>query len=387
MTIEPTNNNEPADDVEPVVGEVLARRRFLLDADGILRGLFVNAPVADGVNVAQCSRGHRAPGKWCQCGFYAFLQPDLHVDVDPGIQVVDAVVALSGLVRVHDYGVRAEKLRLVAVAGDVDEIQQSQLADHYPAAHQYRDAAAMLADHRLSSEIAPAQDTPPGLLADLRASVADRDWDEVRYLVDERIRDLGHRAYTAAANSRPLHWLGRGFGAALSLFLAGVLAYLLGPAVALLMILLVFSCSVGRVLPVLALIGLAGFGRPLFTQAWLIGIPGGYPIPPWMGYLPRATISPDHASDLGFSLAVVTGVLCGVVILQRIWVSRLPQRTRDHSGPQPLPAEAFGAAANWEVTVEGAGGAALPGIRTTIITPHNPSDHPYDNPSKEDHHG
>lgn len=102
---------------EPVVGPVYATRTFALDLQHmVLTGLSYPQPALDGVNVAICQRSeHPAPAEDCMCGFYAYDQESTWWGAGGTAMSLRAVVELSGKIIVCERGLKAEKMRPVAV--------------------------------------------------------------------------------------------------------------------------------------------------------------------------------------------------------------------------------------------------------------------------------
>lgn len=143
------------DSPDPIVGPVYASRTFTFEhGRGILEGPSVPQPVLDGVNVAKCTahfprvsaREHRAPAEGCTCGFYAYDQEPnwFHLGV-PG--EVHAVVELSGKIILCERGVKAQKMRVIAVSGDPGR----GFVANYPTVRVCRDDEEMLAEYPLAN--------------------------------------------------------------------------------------------------------------------------------------------------------------------------------------------------------------------------------------------
>lgn len=112
------NMPEDADDLGPLTGDLC----------GPVQTKYVFTP---GVNVAVCMSGgaaspdrHTSPDPGCMCGFYAYLNPDVPDARPPAngftrspLAYVQGVVALSGRRFVGTQGLRAERLRIMALGG------------------------------------------------------------------------------------------------------------------------------------------------------------------------------------------------------------------------------------------------------------------------------
>lgn len=184
---------------EPVVGEVVALRQFTVHADGVLRGLLYAQPTLDGINVARCYVRHPKPGHdvtapspGCRCGFYAYDYPQTWLPGTGGrvragsTRIVTAAVELSGRVIVCKRGLKAQKMRVIALTGwtefnltddsafpvaDSDEQPSlvSLLRAHYPDVEFFATQKDMLEAHPLAPTTQAARehaDRPATLFSD-----------------------------------------------------------------------------------------------------------------------------------------------------------------------------------------------------------------------------
>lgn len=102
-----------------------------------LTGLTFDQPLKAGVNEAQCPHKrakHKVPHPGCTCGFYCYDDPE--GSLWPGKRqsresVVDAVVRISGRVAVHESGLRAQYLEVVAF-GTSDDDEREVLTTLFP---------------------------------------------------------------------------------------------------------------------------------------------------------------------------------------------------------------------------------------------------------------
>lgn len=189
---------------EPVVGEVLALRSFLIDPDTwTLGGLTFHQEIAPGVNVAQCglveADGHVAPEEGCLCGWYAYDEvrhwgglAGGHPHKPVGLEV-SAVVRLSGKIIVCERGLKAEGMEVVAVA--TEPSNASFIHGVLPGVEVFWDEASMLKRYPLQ-----------------RLSRGDEDGGEEGVGVPESLTFLGIPVTAAARTlSQAMGWVRSGW--------------------------------------------------------------------------------------------------------------------------------------------------------------------------------
>lgn len=158
----------PPREVRPVVGEVYAARVFVLDSTScILTGLSYPQAILDGINVALCPNDTHdadAPGDDCRCGFWAYDQPKTWwVDPETESGVVPAVVELTGKAVVGERGIRAQKMRVVAVVlpGDISHADRQVFVANYPQVRLFASVKEMLTEFPLSDLVRPEETPEP----------------------------------------------------------------------------------------------------------------------------------------------------------------------------------------------------------------------------------
>lgn len=143
---------------DPIVGSVYALRSFTVTDDGVLVGVTYPQPALDGVNVATCGHlapmvgpSHEAPMEGCTCGFYAYDQQG--TGTRPFSRSgADAVVELSGKIILCERGLKAARMKVVALALDPRTSAKTRalVEQNYPSTHPFLDEKAMLAEFPLS---------------------------------------------------------------------------------------------------------------------------------------------------------------------------------------------------------------------------------------------
>ena len=123
----PTNRLDPLEDGELVLGRPLRVFRQWRLSGASLHSL-TGAPWPSPAGVADCRRSgnrsmptwaeHSAPHPDCSCGFYAFYRPDFVPTSAPGR--VFGAAEVSGTLICAEFGVRAERMRILAVTAWVD---------------------------------------------------------------------------------------------------------------------------------------------------------------------------------------------------------------------------------------------------------------------------
>lgn len=141
---------------EPLVGEIVGLRTFRVDDSGLLLPLYSTEAWYDGPNTATCSpptgdrnrRPHRVPDDDCECGFYAYSGVAA-ARRNPQARDVQAVVSCWGGVIAGTQGFRAEHARIDAIWLHLHASRElrHRVAVRYPSARLYADASAMLAEH------------------------------------------------------------------------------------------------------------------------------------------------------------------------------------------------------------------------------------------------
>lgn len=115
--------NSPAE--ESRIEDLLATRSFILEdfGDGPqLTGLSFRQPILEGVNEAHCPIAkHDAPSEKCSCGFYVYDETDGALWRNRPDNSFEAVVRVSGRVVLHDRGLRAQCMEVLALASGDEE--------------------------------------------------------------------------------------------------------------------------------------------------------------------------------------------------------------------------------------------------------------------------
>lgn len=116
---------------ESRIEDLLASRSFVLEdfGDGPrLTGLSFKQPILEGINEAHCPiKDHATPSDKCSCGFYVYDEPSGGLWGSRPANSVDAVVRISGRVVVHDRGVRAQCMEILALASTDSETRDELL--------------------------------------------------------------------------------------------------------------------------------------------------------------------------------------------------------------------------------------------------------------------
>jgi hypothetical protein len=145
---------------QPLVGDVVGLRTFRIDESGLLLPLHSDGVWYDGANTAVCAppTGHHpggphpVPDENCECGFYAYGSAAAAAQ-NRNCRYVQAVVSCWGGVVAGTKGFRAQYARVDAIwiSARAPLWLRRRVASRYPSARIYADAAAMLAEHPLSS--------------------------------------------------------------------------------------------------------------------------------------------------------------------------------------------------------------------------------------------
>lgn len=132
------------------VSDAYCVRMFAIKRDWeglpMIVGLNSSQEIIRGVNVSKCAatlepgakeKSHDSPDKECTCGFYSYDNPkhwwreSFHKDGLPEIDLIKAVVKVSGQVIIQDYGVRSENIELVAVTHHPRQRGIKELKEHF----------------------------------------------------------------------------------------------------------------------------------------------------------------------------------------------------------------------------------------------------------------
>jgi hypothetical protein len=153
-----TTRSFPQEDAELVLGRPLRVFRQWQVSGTSLNSLN-GEPWHAATAVAQCRRRsigsrpdtplHVVPDPRCSCGFYAFYRPDL---IPTSVQGrVFGAAEVSGILICAELGVRAERMRILALTASADQTLGKDTAPLVPAALRrvdvYECPAALLADY------------------------------------------------------------------------------------------------------------------------------------------------------------------------------------------------------------------------------------------------
>jgi hypothetical protein len=106
---------------------------------------------------AECKIGHRIPGDDCDCGIWAFFEPEMMAQyVSPVPRAVDRFEYVSGIVGAggdiveHELGFRAQYVKVLAIFDDDYPTPKDEIATMYDCPIIERDSYdAFCADHNL----------------------------------------------------------------------------------------------------------------------------------------------------------------------------------------------------------------------------------------------
>jgi len=96
---------------------IIGYRLWLLREGSLYSRGFGRLEWKTGLNHAVCRReaGHQAPDASCECGLYAYHEPDVMRSEKTTPFVVGGAVLARGLVQIHAHGIRAEQMQIIAL--------------------------------------------------------------------------------------------------------------------------------------------------------------------------------------------------------------------------------------------------------------------------------